>query len=170
MENFKKHSDYNLSVGDCGTVVGPKGSPLKPRISNCGYHRVVTYVQGKHKSVSVHRLVAETFLSGSGVVNHIDGNKANNCVSNLEWCTASENAKHAIKTGLRDPKNAGATQKSRGTQRGVNNGRAKVNEQIVREIRATPSAARGDRPWEKYGISNVMYRNIQCGKNWGHVL
>jgi hypothetical protein len=52
--------------------------------------------------------VAEHFLEEPNEfqtdINHIDGNKQNNTVSNLEWCTRSENMKHAIKTGLFYPR------------------------------------------------------------------
>lgn len=51
----------------------------------------------------IHRLVAETFIENieyMDVVNHIDGNKFNNCVTNLEWCTHSYNCHHAIQNGL----------------------------------------------------------------------
>ena len=51
----------------------------------------------------VHRLVATYFLpvvDYNECVNHIDGNKENNCVENLEWCTLAENTKHAYRTGL----------------------------------------------------------------------
>lgn len=52
----------------------------------------------------VHRLVAQSFLEnmeGKREVNHIDGNKHNNMVTNLEWCSHSENGIHAFRTGLR---------------------------------------------------------------------
>jgi hypothetical protein len=63
------------------------------------YFRVVLRDGDKRKSISVHRLVANTFIRntcGYPVVNHIDGNKQNNRVENLEWCTRSQNVKHAI--------------------------------------------------------------------------
>lgn len=65
---------------------------------------------GKHpaKICLVHQLVAKAFIplvEGKEFVNHIDGNKHNNCVENLEWVTTQENITHAIKTGLRNPHN-----------------------------------------------------------------
>ena len=60
-------------------------------------------IDGKKTIKSVHRLVAETFIPNKlnkQEVNHIDGNKANNNVNNLEWVTSSENKNHACRTGL----------------------------------------------------------------------
>jgi hypothetical protein len=58
---------------------------------------------GKNKTLLVHKLIAETFIENPDnlpYINHIDGDKTNNCVDNLEWCTASENSRHAYDTGL----------------------------------------------------------------------
>jgi hypothetical protein len=73
---------------------------LKPIKQRNGYY----FVNVGGKVISVHRLVAITFLKNANnlpQVNHIDGNKGNNRVENLEWCTASYNIKHAYKTGLK---------------------------------------------------------------------
>lgn len=70
-----------------------------------GYLNVMIY-QGnnKHKNYLVHRLVAKAFIpnpEGKPQVNHIDNNRENNCVENLEWVTISENLKHAFKLGTK---------------------------------------------------------------------
>jgi hypothetical protein len=71
-----------------------------------GYMRIMLQngVRAEKFCSAVHRLVAQAFIPnpmGKCQVNHIDGNKANNTVSNLEWCTPKENMQHAIKTGLK---------------------------------------------------------------------
>lgn len=76
---------------------------VKQRHNNGGYKRVNLYdVNGKGKKHFVHRLVAKAFipnLQNKPIVNHIDCDKTNNSVENLEWCTQSENIKHAVKLG-----------------------------------------------------------------------
>lgn len=77
--------------------------PLKCWISNNGYVCVDLYLNRKHFKRKVHRLVAETFIpniNNKPQVNHKDGNKQNNNVTNLEWCTQAENNQHAWNTGL----------------------------------------------------------------------
>jgi site-specific DNA-cytosine methylase len=76
---------------------------LKGSKNSCGYKRVqIGSSKNKH---FVHRLVAECFLDAKDgtTVNHKDGNKDNNHVDNLEWCTMKSNNNHAIQTGLRIP-------------------------------------------------------------------
>lgn len=73
-------------------------------INKKGYRQVTLYDKNrKPKTMRVHRLVALHFIINSdnlSQVNHIDGNKLNNNVSNLEWISNYENIQHAIKTGL----------------------------------------------------------------------
>lgn len=63
-------------------------------------------VNGIRKHLRAHRLMANSWLGEHKglVVNHIDGNKLNNSLDNLEWCTIAENNKHAIRCGLYDPR------------------------------------------------------------------
>lgn len=76
------------------------GKPLKVEVMQDGYKRIVLMQNAKKKRYMCHRLVAETFIpniENKPFVNHIDGNRGNNCVENLEWCIQSENEQHAIK-------------------------------------------------------------------------
>ena len=72
---------------------------LKHAVKKFGYHQVTLVKNKKNYYCSVHVLVAEAFIpkiDGKKYVNHKDGDKNNNCVENLEWCTAKENAQHCI--------------------------------------------------------------------------
>jgi hypothetical protein len=91
-----------------------KGRELKSTKNSSGY-RVVTFANdGFRYSIVIHKLVSITFgvifhnehSIDELVINHIDGNKLNNCVSNLEACTQSENVLHAYRTGLKKPANS----------------------------------------------------------------
>lgn len=84
---------------------------VKERITqgtiNKGYRRICLTKDKKEKNLFVHRLVAEAFIPNPNnydFVNHIDGNKLNNCVENLEWCNHFQNDLHAYKNGLRKSK------------------------------------------------------------------
>jgi len=104
---------YQVSnLGNVRRVAPVNGSPrcknLKPWINTRGYSHVTLNVCCKKTVFRLHRLVAEHFIGDplpeQTDVNHIDGDKQNNAVSNLEWCTRSENMSHAIKTGLFNPR------------------------------------------------------------------
>jgi len=81
---------------------------MKQTNSRSKYYRVpLTNKEHIKKYYLIHRLVAITFIpnpNNYGDVNHIDGNKSNNVVDNLEWCTRSYNIKHAFDTGLNPSK------------------------------------------------------------------
>lgn len=79
-----------------------KGRILKP-INTKKYYSVILCKNSTTKEIYVHRLVAYAFIpnpQNKPFINHIDGNKQNNYVENLEWCTQSENCRHAYKIGL----------------------------------------------------------------------
>lgn len=79
---------------------------IKPRIDKRGYKTVSLRIYPQRYSLSLHRLVAETFIpnpNGYPVINHIDGNPSNNNVKNLEWCTQSYNVKYSYTNGNAKP-------------------------------------------------------------------
>ena len=104
---------------------------MKPGSHRFGYRYVILCKEGSNKSVLVHRLVANAFIPripGKEDVNHIDGDKSNNCVENLEWVSKSENMKHAYQSGLRQVTDS---------QRGV--GRTRTLKQLQASRTLTPA-------------------------------
>lgn len=76
---------------------------LKPSFDKMGYKIVRLSKNGKLKTRTIHRLVAETFIYNPNqynVINHIDCNKANNVISNLQWCTQKHNVRESFRNGL----------------------------------------------------------------------
>ena len=95
------------SVSNTGLVKRVTTNKIKyPSLNSWGYEVVsLSKPNTKLKTILVHRLVAIHFINNpesKKQVNHIDGNKQNNCLNNLEWVTCAENAQHAIRTGLCD--------------------------------------------------------------------
>jgi ribosomal protein S25 len=129
-----------------------------------GYYKVRLLCNNKDKTVRVHRLVAEAFIPNNDnkeTVNHIDGNKQNNRVDNLEWADRHEQLYHAYKNNLRK------------AQKGQYNCNASLTEEQVKEIRKIyiprskefGTVALG----KKYGVNNstigdvvrrVTYKNV----------
>lgn len=128
-----------------------KGRSLK------GYKRVTLMKEGKTIDALVHRLIAQTFLpnpENKPYINHIDGDKTNNSVSNLEWCTQKENVQHAIETGLKD-------------DRGTHSSRASCNEEKLKEIRSLISEGKRNEEIAKIvGVSKDVVRYIRCNRTY----
>lgn len=103
--------DFYL-VSNFGEIKGVKtGRIRKNFIFNTGYYGTNISTNGIKKTITVHRAVIESFIENKEeklIVNHKDGNKLNNNLDNLEYCTYSENTKHAVNTGLLKPSNAKA--------------------------------------------------------------
>lgn len=86
-----------------GVVLGQKGEVLKLATTQDGYVILNTYDHCKQMSYRLHRLIAKLYIPNPNnypQVNHKDGNKLNNCIDNLEWCTQSHNIRHAYDNGL----------------------------------------------------------------------
>lgn len=114
----------------------------------------------KKKNFRIHCLVAEAFLGERPEkydVNHIDGDKTNNAVSNLEYITAGENQLHAFRLGLKSP------------LRGEKHPHAKITERQAREIiEKSPHVSTASLVSE-YGISDATVRDIALGRTWSHL-
>lgn len=91
-----------------------KGQIIAPVMHNKGYPMAGLTFKGKKKNIKIHRLVAQSFIPNprnKPQVNHIDGNKLNNIVTNLEWVDNKENMAHATSLGLKR-KNRGLESKN----------------------------------------------------------
>ncbi len=91
-------------ISNQGNVLGVRNNIiLKPYKRGNGYFGVKLQLRGKHIDKKIHRLVAGTFIDNPNnypQVNHINGNKKDNRVENLEWVSASTNVRHAVSMGL----------------------------------------------------------------------
>ena len=91
-------------ASDDGEIIGKRGKPMGGHVDKCGYREVNLSYHPKCYQALVHRLILMTYNPIENMelydVNHIDGNKLNNSLDNLEWCTRSENIIHSYKNGL----------------------------------------------------------------------
>ncbi len=114
----------------------------------------------KGKTILLHRIVAIAFIpnpDNKPCVNHIDGNKRNNNVDNLEWCTHSENTKHACRTGLILPTN------------GEINGMSRLTEKDILEIRGFEKGTNQRLIAEKYNVTRNTICSIINRRAWKHI-
>jgi hypothetical protein len=106
MEIWKDIPDYEglYQASNLGNIKSlKKNIILRQNGDNYGYMQVILYNGETRKTGKAHRLVGKAFIENpenKPQINHKDGNKKNNHVSNLEWLTNRENKKHAIDTGL----------------------------------------------------------------------
>ena len=137
----------------------------KPNVLNSGYCSVRTTLgeRGNKVHILIHKAVAYTFLRNVDnlpEINHKDGNKQNNNVGNLEWCTSHENQQHKYDTGLFDKKLIS----------GENNHCAKLTEDDVRYIRQ--NYIRGSRQFgthamaRKFSVSHPTILSVIRYETW----
>lgn len=140
-----------------GTIAG---RILTAKVATNDYLRVDLSRDDKKRRVSIHRLVAEAFIgpapSLAAVVNHIDGDKTNNRPVNLEWCSVTENNRHARINGL-----ARVVPVC-----GERNGRAVLTEQQVSAIRKLKGIIGKRALAQVAGVSKSLVQKIHQGKLW----
>lgn len=161
----KKIADYpDYSVTDGGRIVSHKHGKdrtLRPAPDHGGYLHVQLHDHGRHRIAYLHREVIKAFKGrpdGCLDINHLDGNKRNNHIENLEWVTRSENMLHAYRLGLMADKN------------GEQNGRAKVTSDQVQEIRRMlKEGARQKDIGAKFGLHQSHISRIARNESWGEV-
>lgn len=127
--------------------------------SKTGYLSVNLRKDNIANTFYVHRLVAMHFLNGDFnlTVNHKDGNKQNNHVDNLEWCTKGENNSHAHRIGLMNKK-------------GENCNFAKLTEkQVIEILNELSRGVKGKDLAIRYGVSRGNISLIKNRKNWKHL-
>lgn len=143
-----------------GKFFNLRGEMVKGVANSFGYLQYVT----RNFCVRAHRIVATLFIpnpDNKPEINHIDGNKLNNCVSNLEWCTRSENVTHAIRTGLMERKH------------GEQHPNSKLKDSDIVYIRG--HYKRGDVTYDdkalaiKFGVDQSTISDIVRGKTWKHI-
>ena len=147
-------------------AVTRNGKIIKTQLC-AGYPSYRESINNKKCRVYVHRKVAETYIpnpKNKPCVNHLDGNKENNDVSNLEWVTHKENLQHASKMGLLD------YQRTRKTKNNVS--ARKITMTQANEIRSKyvpGSRAHGVRALgREYGVTTTAIRDILKGKTYTH--
>ena len=144
------------SLGNVKTINGKLKKVVYDSKNDYGY--VELWKNNKGKKFRIHRLVAETFIPntlGKEQVNHIDGDKRNNCISNLEWVTPKENIRHAIENDLSSIKY------------GSKNLASKLKEEDVKYIRENAGINKSVKELsEIYNVSKTTIYNIINYKKW----
>lgn len=165
MELWKDVVDYEdlYEVGNYGRVKNKKRDKLlSPYIDRAGYIKVGLYKDGKKKNQYVHRLVAMAFIDNpeeKSDVNHIDGDKTNNHVENLEWNTRGENIRHAFEN------------KFINIPKGEDSGNAKLTEdQVIAIKEINESGISQSQIARVLGVSQPTISYIINGQNWKHVV
>ena len=156
------YEDYECDTfGNVYSLKFGKRRKLKPGNNVYGYLTVVLTEKKEKKTFYVHRLVMLTFNRVSDLqVNHIDGNKTNNNFLNLEYCTGSENIRHADRIGLRK------------MPKGENHPSNKLTKKEVIEIKTAllkPYWGINADLGRKYRVNPATIRSIKSGRTWQHV-
>lgn len=166
IEGYKsRYGRYRVS--NLGRVKNGRGIESRPHKHKKGYIMISMVRDGVEKRGQLHRLVAKSFIPNPDnlpQVNHLDGDKSNNKVSNLQWCTNGENMAHANANGLRpDYKKIFASKPVKGKYK-------LSNDQII-EIRNAVLTKSFTREYLslKHNVTFSMIKDIRCGKVYPYI-
>jgi NUMOD4 motif/HNH endonuclease len=160
-EIWKPVPDYDgrYEVSNCGRIRNSGGRILSPALWSNGYFRIPLWKNGESRLFYVHWIVATVFIGPSDLtVNHKDGVKRNNVVTNLEWLTNRENMLHAYRSGLIEKK-------------GEAHHMVKLDNDKVAEIRRLyVNGVYGlKRLAKQFGVHETTIHNVVHRKTWGHI-
>jgi hypothetical protein len=175
-ERWKRVEGFDYEVSDLGRVrsiertVTYEDGRVRVYPSKILNHNIVgkynvryvhLYKNAKRKSFTVHRLVALAFvenIDNKPEINHIDGNRSNNCYTNLEWATRQENMAHGFSTGLID-------------NQGVNHGNSIYSESDILLVKKMLNSKMKLPVIEKLtGVKKGTIEQVKAGKQWKHLV
>jgi len=161
---------YRWRICDDGTIKTQKGRMLSIRDAY-GYKYFRVYINGKRKNLYVHKELCRAFKEDRDrknmVVNHIDGDKGNNDLDNLEWCTKSEDVKHAYKMGLVKWQTGGVDWREKAV--GERHPRALLTTEKVIEIRKLRGTMIAREIAKLYNVSESTIKDVLLRSTWRHV-
>ena len=166
--NLGRIKSLERFVRNRNNIMKVQNKVLKSAINTNGYRTVVLRKDLKGKSIAVHRLVAIAFIlniNKKKCVNHKNGIKIDNSISNLEWCTSSENNKHAFDNGLR--KSLKGT--IRKTFKGENCSFSQLTEKNVLEIRKIGRLMKQKDIGSIYNVTEDCIGAVLRKETWKHI-
>lgn len=154
-------------VSNLGRIRNLSGKIMKTVTNNCGYQQLFLRVEtNKRRAFCVHKLVMTAFVGpppDAMQIDHVNGEKSDNRLSNLEYVTAAENIRRAIKLGLHNSV-------------GINNGRAKLTEQeviqiktLLRQIDSGEITLTRQQVADRMGTYRQIVNHIAAERTWKHV-
>lgn len=160
---WKQIKNFDYEINKEGIIRRISNQRIKKSIiRKDGYIGIQLYIsKTKHQTFQLHRLLAEAFIpnpNNKPCINHIDSNRSNNNLNNLEWATYSENALHGNRYGKMSTK-------------GERNGFSKLTEKDIleiRELRKTKNISYS-KIAKLYNVSNSCISGILLNINWKHI-
>jgi len=166
MQEFKKryvdpitNSPTNYFITVDGKVFNQNDMRMKTHTDRDGYELLSLKIGNRYRTTRVHRMIGLMFLikeDGKDFINHIDGNKSNNHIDNLEWCDVKHNNRHALRTGLRVGQNGGMNKLT--------------DEQVVEVFNLRNSGLKHSYIADYFGVSRTAITLVLSRASYRHVI